>query len=191
MITTTKTTRRPSLSRFALAAAPLAAIGLLAFGCTSSDAADLATYQQEELTTAQHLDVFDTLDFEVFSHEEWDRLHESHSADVKVHWPDGHVTEGIDVHISDLKQLFVYAPDTRITAHPIRFGSGEWTGVSGIMEGTFTQPMPAGDGTTIPPTGKAFNLPMATLAHWTDGVIDEEYLYWDNKTYLAQIGLGQ
>ena len=68
---------------------------------------------------------FDTLDFTVFSNQERTRLHESHSQDVKVYWPDGHMTQGMDVHIADLKALFVYAPDTRIKEHPIRFGSGK------------------------------------------------------------------
>ena len=37
------------------------------------------------------------------------------------------------------------APDTRIETHPVRFGQGEWTGVIGVIEGTFTEPMPIGD----------------------------------------------
>ena len=64
--------------------------------------------------------------------------------------------------------------NTRLKEHPIRIGSGEWTAVTGIMEGTFTQPMPIGDGKTIPPTGKAFKLSMVTIGHWTkDGVMSE------------------
>jgi hypothetical protein len=53
----------------------------------------------------------------------------------------GHDTNGIQTHIHDLQQLFVHAPDTRIDLHPIRIGSGEWTAVTGVMTGTFTQPM--------------------------------------------------
>jgi hypothetical protein len=30
---------------------------------------------------------------------------------------------------------------------------------------------------------------MATVGHWKDGVMDEEYLFWDNQTYMKQIGL--
>jgi hypothetical protein len=101
------------------------------------------------------------------------------------------MTQGIDIHIKDLKALFVYAPDTRIKEHPIRFGSGDYTAVTGIMEGTFTKPMPIGEDKFIQPTGKAFKLPMATIAHWKNGVIIEEYLYWDNQTYMNQIGLGK
>ena len=34
--------------------------------------------------------VFDVLDFDVFSNQKWDRLHESHARDIVVTWPDGH-----------------------------------------------------------------------------------------------------
>src|ERR1700690_693281 len=57
---------------------------------------------------AKHLAIFDTLDYTVFSNQEWTRLHESHAQNVKVNWPDGHFTTGIERHIADLKALFVY-----------------------------------------------------------------------------------
>jgi len=151
--------------------------------------ADLARYQDDEKHVATNIATFDTLDFDVFTNQKWDRLHESHSKDVIVHWPDGHQTKGIDVHIADLKAMFVYAPDTRIQVHPVKFGQGEWTAVIGVMEGTFTRPMPVGDGKTIAPTGKSFKLTMATVGHWMGNVMDEEYLFWDNATYLKQLGL--
>jgi SnoaL-like polyketide cyclase len=140
---------------------------------------------------AKHLAIFDTLDYTVFSNQEWTRLHESHAQNVKVNWPDGHFTTGIERHIADLKAMFVYAPDTRIKEHPIRFGSGKYTAVTGVFEGTFTKPMPIGNGKFIKPTGKAFKLPMATIGIWEDGVMIEEYLFWDNQTYMKQIGLAK
>jgi hypothetical protein len=142
---------------------------------------------------AKNLVTFDTLDFTIFTNQEWVRFHESHSKDIKVNWPDGHFTVGLDRHIEDLKALFVYAPDTRIKQHPIRFGSsnGEWTAVTGVMEGTFTKPMPIGGGKFIQPTGKSFKLPMCTIGHWKDGVMFEESLFWDNQTYMNQLGLGK
>jgi len=57
------------------------------------------------------------------------------------------------------------------------------------MEGTFTVAMPIGDGKIIPPTGKTFKLGRATIGQWRDGVMDEEYLFWDNATYMKQLGL--
>src|SRR6266496_6440821 len=79
-----------------------------------------------------NLKTFDVLDFDVFSNQKWDRLQESHAKDIVVTWPDGHETKGIDKHIEDLKALFVFAPDITIKVHPIRFGSGTWTAVTGV-----------------------------------------------------------
>ena len=146
----------------------------------------------ERALVEKHLEIFDDLDYRVFSGQQWADLHLSHSKDIVVHWPDGHSTQGIEKHIEDLKAMFVYAPDTRIEEHPIRIGQGEWTAVTGIMEGTFSQPMPIGDGKTIPPTGKTFRIPMATIGHWNEeGVMDAEYLFWDNQTFMKQIGLAE
>ena len=160
-------------------------------GCAPKENPKLAAFEAAEQAVTSHITTFDTLDFVVFTHQEWERLHESHSQDVKVHWPDGHETNGIAKHIEDLKALFVYAPDTRILVHSIKFGSGEWTSVIGVMEGTFTKPMPMGNGKTIRPTGKAFKINMCTVGHWKNGVMDEEYLFWDNLTYMRQVGLAK
>jgi len=148
-------------------------------------------FEKLEKRVKEHLATFDDLDFNVFSNQKWDELKKSHTSDVVVHWPDGHITKGIEKHIEDLKYMFTYAPDTRIKEHPIKIGQGEWTAVYGIMEGTFTKPMVTPDGKTIQPTGKKFKLPMATICHWINGTFDEEYLFWDNQAYLNQLGIGK
>ncbi len=152
---------------------------------------ELKQYTDERAIVGKNLKTFDELDFVVFSNQEWTRLHESHSKDVKVNWPDGHYTNGIERHIADLKALFVYAPDTSIKVHPVKIGSGEWTSVIGVMTGTFTKPMPIGNGKFIQPTGKRFSINMCTVGHWKNGVMIEEWLFWDNATYMKQIGIGQ
>jgi hypothetical protein len=138
---------------------------------------------------AARLATFDTLDFDVFSNQKWDRLPESHAANITVSWPDGHDTQGIQRHIEDLKGMFVYAPDTRIPEHPIRICSGDYTAVTGVMVGTFSKPMPLGNGKSAPATGKAFRLTMVTIGHWTGNTMDHEWLFWDNHAYMQQIGL--
>lgn len=70
-------------------------------------------------------------------------------------------------------------------------GQGEWTAVIGIMEGTFSKPMPIGGGKFIQPTGKAYKIIMATIGHWANGVMNEEYLFWDNQEFIKEIGLGK
>lgn len=150
----------------------------------------LAVYEADADSVALHLATFDTLDFDVFSNAQWDRVHESHADDVIVHWPDGRITTGLDVHLADLQNLFTWAPDTRIEVHPIAFGSGPWTVVTGVMEGTFTEPMPQGDGTFLEPTGLSYAIDMSTIGRWTDqGDMGEEWLFWDNADFYRQIGL--
>jgi len=153
----------------------------------------LKTYSDGNDSLEKHLIMFDTLDFVVFSTQDWVRFHETHSNDIIVNWPDGHHTNGLPRHIQDMIAMFVYAPDTRIKVHPIRFGNGtgEWTCVTGVMEGTFTKPMPIGNGKFIQPTGKSFKIPMCTVGHWKDGLMIEESLFWDNQTYMNQMGLGK
>lgn len=154
--------------------------------------AQLTVLTANNAVIAKNLATFDTLDYTVFSGQQWARMHESHAENIKVYWPDGHMTEGLPVHIEDLKKLFVHAPDTRIKMHPIRFGSGNMTAVTGVFEGTFTESMPIGGGKFIKPTGKAFKMPMCTIGIWgADGIMTEEHLFWDNQTYMNQIGLGQ
>lgn len=68
----------------------------------------------------RNLETFGELDFDVFTHQKWARLGESHAKRIRVHFPDGHYTDGIDRHIEDLKGLFVRAPDTRIESHYLR-----------------------------------------------------------------------
>jgi len=144
-----------------------------------------------EAQEQKNLATFDYLDYNVFSNAKWDELSHSHAKDVIVHWPDGHITKGIDVHIEDLKKMFVYAPDTRIKHHEHKIAQGNFSAVSGAMEGTFTKPMPTADGQEIQPTGKAFKLPMATIGRWENGVMQEEWLFWDNQTYMTQLGLAK
>lgn len=157
---------------------------------SDSTSASAQTPKNDE-SVAKNLATFDTLDFNIFSRRDWARFHESHDKNIKVYFPDGHMTEGLDIHIKDMDAMFVYAPDTRITEHPIKIGSGNITAVTGIMEGTFTKPMPLGNGKFIQPTGKAFKIPMATFGVWKNGLMVEEHLYWDNKTYMQQMGIGQ
>lgn len=50
--------------------------------------------------------------------------------------------------------------------------------------------MPVGDGKSIPPTGNASKLVMCTVGHRRkDGLMDQEYLFWDNRTFMRRIGV--
>lgn len=135
------------------------------------------------------LAIFDDLDFHAYTGANWDQFHRSHAQDIVVHYPDGSTTTGLEGHLTMLRPQFEFAPDTRIEVHPIRIAQGNMTAVAGVMEGTFTQPMRLPNGQIIQPTGKSFKLDMATFARWENGLMAEEWLYWDNQTFMQQIGL--
>jgi ketosteroid isomerase-like protein len=56
------------------------------------------------------------------------------------------------------------------------------------VTGTHTGPLasPAGE---IPPTGKPFALDYVNVAHFAHGQIASETYYWDNQSFLTQLGL--
>lgn len=152
--------------------------------------AELKKVSDEKALIESRLKAFDTLDFEYYSGQQWDKFNLSHADNIKVYYPDSSVTEGLSPqHIDMLKPMFVFAPDTKIKTHPVRFGSGEWTAVIGEMEGTFSQPMAIGEGKMMPPTGKKFKLSMVTIGRWKDDKMTEEYLFWDNQAFMKQIGV--
>jgi hypothetical protein len=189
----------------ALSALCLLSTTLLFTGCSSNSGSssnlqakvdslqnELKKLTDEKALTERRLAIFDTLDYEFYSNQKWDMFNHSHADNIKVYYPDGNVTTGLyPQHIDQLTPMFSFAPDTKIKNHPVRFGSGDWTCVIGEMEGTFSKPMPIGNGKTIPPTNKKFKLSMSTIGHWQDGKMIEEYLFWDNQSFMKQIGLAQ
>jgi len=79
------------------------------------------------------------------------------------------------------------APDNKLT--PLRtFESGDTIVVEGVYSGTHTGPLvgPAG---TIPATGRAFSFPFVDILQARDGKFVSHRIYWDNVTFLAQLGL--
>ncbi len=157
---------------------------------TASALLQLAEYQAQASTVSQHLEAAELFENDVFNSQEWERVASTHAENVKVHWPDGHITVGLEAHIHDLKGMFVYAPDTEVESRQVTIGQGQWTSVVSTLEGTFTEPMPTGNGQVIEPTGKRFKLNMVTMSHWDAmGMMDEKYLFWDNYALMKQLGL--
>lgn len=176
LVACTQQADRPSPSQPDAAAAPAAS------AASNDDAQVQANLKQ-----------FDKLDFEAYSNrKDMDLFKRLHCPDVKVVFPDGRVTTGIDAHLADMDNiLFNGTPDSRITSHPIAFGADDWTVATGVLEATFSEAMKLPDGTSIPPTGKAVKMSMATIARWKDGCIAEEHLFWDNAEYMKQLGLAK
>jgi steroid delta-isomerase-like uncharacterized protein len=102
------------------------------------------------------------------------------------------VGPGVELHGSDQiipwYQVFVTAfPDLR---HEIRgtVQEGDACAVEVRVSGTHTGPLasPAGP---IAPTGRRFAIDYVDIAHFENGRIKRESLYWDNQSFLTQLGL--
>ena len=108
---------------------------------------------------ARNLKGMDDLDFQGWNNADWDGVFaHHHTEDVLVDWKGTPPTQGRQEHIDAMKEFVESAGGTppQITAHPIGFGSGEWTCVIGEFE----------DGSR-----------MVTVAKWKDGAIAEEYIW--------------
>ena len=40
-------------------------------------------------------------------------------------------------------------------------------------------------------TGKELKMEMTTVAHWKNGLTDEEYLFWDYAEFMRQLDVGK
>jgi hypothetical protein len=133
---------------------------------------------------------FDQLGFQAYSERKNMKLFkEIHCPDVKVVFPDGRTTQGIEQPIADINNLFNGTPDSLITAHPIFFGSEECTVTTGVMEATFSEAMKLPDGQTIASTGKKVKMPMATIASGRTGVSQRSISSGTMRSIMKQLGL--
>lgn len=95
----------------------LASVAIIA---AASPATFAAEPKGEKERVQENLKRFDRLDFDAYSHRKDMKLfRDLHCPDVKVVFPDGRTTHGIDQHVKDIDGLFNGTPDSRITAHPI------------------------------------------------------------------------
>ncbi len=70
----------------------------------------------------------------------------------------------------------------------ILFGYGEYTCSVARWTGKNIRPFMGPDGRIIPAANKKFELEFCTVAHWKDGEIVEEKLFYDLVGLLTQLG---
>jgi len=106
--------------------------------------------------------------------------------DCEIVTPNGTV-RGIQAQRALGEAFAVAAPDNRLTA--VRtVEAGDTIVVEGVYSGTHTGPLvgPAG---TIPATGRAFSFPYCDVFQARDGKFVSHHVYWDNATFMAQLGI--
>ena len=84
--------------------------------------------------------------------------------------------------------MFKIFPDNHVENNPYKvlFGHGDWT--CSIFTGNHKGPMTS-EGKKIPPTNKNFQVDFCTVAHWKNGQIDEENLFYDNIEMMNLVWL--
>jgi ketosteroid isomerase-like protein len=139
----------------------------------------------------QNMELMQTLD-DAWNAQDLDIFAQRHKPDVIVHWPGKPIpTHGIVAHTEEAVEFFKTFPNQHLDNRPYKvfFASGDWTCSIAHFTGTMTGPMKGADGKEIPPTGKSFDVDFCTVAHWDNGQIVEENLFYDLVTFMEQIGL--
>jgi hypothetical protein len=153
MNTTTRTDRRRLATQGGAAVAGLALSGVFARMAAAQEATPITA--ADSATAEENLALFDRLDFEAWNNRDWDLFRQLHADDVHVEGG-GQTTDGIEAHLAWAQAVVAQVPDSKVLAHPIRIGAGDWIAVTGLLP----------DGSTV-----------ATIARWEDGRIAEEYLF--------------
>jgi steroid delta-isomerase-like uncharacterized protein len=95
--------------------------------------------------------------------------------------------KGIDAFRQMGEAFQAAAPDNRLEALRT-WEAGDTVIVEGVYTGTHTGPL-AGPGGVIPPSGRSFSLPYVDIFQARDGKFVSHRIYWDNATFLAQLGI--
>jgi ketosteroid isomerase-like protein len=139
----------------------------------------------------ENMRLMKTLD-DSWNAQDWDTFDSRHVENVAVYWPgQPEPTRGGPAHRAESIEFFKTFPDNQVGNDPYKvlFGQGEWTCSVARFTGTMKGPMKRPDGTTIPPTNKSFEVEFCTVAHWQNGQIVEERLFYDLVGLLRQIGV--
>lgn len=150
--------------------------------------AALNTYVKAGEKTTANLRRFDSLDYNITNQHQWGQFAGLYDTSVVVNYPDATFTGGLSTYLETVKPMFSYAPDAKITQHPVSIGSGDWTATIQEIRGTFTDTMHIPYGKPISPTGNSFIIKACTMARWLDGKIVEQYLFVDNLSFMKRIG---
>ncbi len=91
--------------------------------------------------------------------------------------------------IRDYNQRFFRAvPDLHFDIKDL-LAQGDKAVVSWIARGTHKGPLDLPGGGVIPATNKQIHEPGVTIVEFRDGMITRQDVYWDQVTFLTQIGL--
>lgn len=143
------------------------------------------------MSAEENMQLMQTLD-DSWNNQDWETFNKRHSEDTAVYWPGkSQPTRGRHDHRVECIEFFKTFPDNHIDNRPYKvlFGQDDWTCSIARFTGTMTGPMKGPDGKDILPTNKSFEVEFCTVAHWNNGEIVEEKLFYDLVGLMRQIGL--
>jgi hypothetical protein len=143
------------------------------------------------MSVEENLRLMKTLD-DAWNSQDWETFKKRHSEHVAVYWPgQPEPTRERHNHYLEAVEFAKTFPDNKVGNNPykIMFGEKDWTCTVADFTGTMKGPMKGADGKMIPPTNKSFKVEFCTVAHWKNGEIIEEKLFYDLMGLLKQIGL--
>jgi ketosteroid isomerase-like protein len=144
-----------------------------------------------KMSEKNYMELMQTLD-DAWNSQDWETFTKRHTHNTVVKWPGGGVpTEGILNHEAEAKEFFKTFPDNKVGNRPYKvfIAQGDWTCSVAKFTGTMKGPMKGADGQVIHPTNKSFEVDFCTVAHWVNGEIAEENLFYDLVGVMKQIGL--
>jgi len=143
------------------------------------------------VTVEENLRLMKTLD-DVWNSQDWNTFNKRHAETVAVYWPgQPEPTRGRKAHQNEAVGFFKTFPDNHVENNPykILFGQSDYTCSVAKFTGSMKGPMMGPGGKTIPPTNKKFRLEFCTFAHWKNGEIIEEKLFYGLAGMMKQLGL--
>ena len=101
-------------------------------------------------------------------------------------WGQPDPTIGVHNHRQESIEFFKIFPDNHLINNPykILIAEGDYTCSVADFTGTFKCEMKGLDGKMIQPTNKKFHIEFCIVAHWKDGKILEEGLFYDQMGML-------
>ncbi len=141
------------------------------------------------MSVEENLELMRTLD-DAWNSQDWEVFKKRHAEDTAVYWPgQPQPTRGRHNHHAESVQFFKMVQNSlENNPYKVMFGQGDWTCTIANWKGKMIGPMTI-DGKTVPPTNRSFELEFCTVARWKDGEIVEEKLFYDQVSFLKQIGV--
>jgi len=129
---------------------------------------------------------------DAFNAHDFEAMHAAHHPDMVAHIVGSpEPVRGADAHRAAMETMIGAFPDVHVEndPYPLQFAQGDWLTVITKARGTFSGELVTPDGSSIPPTGKSFELDFSTTARWEGDLLIEEYVFWDTALQAQQIGL--